>query len=256
MVKKSVYAIASLFLVTASPVFSSVIGITEYSSFISASEFGSTSLQHTGVGPGIDDYTGAGLDVVFTNSLGADNIGSVSWQITNSTGSVLNDVSFFGFLDAQIDEATNTFFNETASAAGFTLGSGSGDSQPDSFEIDEPGYLFGDIFTNLLNGSLDNTNALLGIEDDVSLALGFDVGTLLSDESILASFEISEIDNGGLYQYDAASDYGFYFLGVVSIIDDEIEIPNPSTLFLMSIGFLAIGGVKAGKHKRMGTKVC
>ncbi len=247
MYKKSVCAIASLFLVTASPVFSSVIGITEYSSFISASEFGSTSLQHTGVGFGVDDYTGAGLDVVFSNSLGADNIGSISWKITNSTGSTLNDVSFFGFLDAEIDEATTSYFNETASAAGLVLGAGSDDAQADSFEIDEPGYLFGDIFSNLLGGALDNTNALLGIEDDVSLALGFYLGTLLSTESIMASFEISEIDNGGLYQYDSASDYGFYFLGAVSIIDDAVEIPNPSTLFLMSLGLLAVRSVKTGK---------
>ena len=243
MYNKSINAVFSVFLMWV-PVsaFANMIDVVEYSSFIRASEFGSTSLQHTQVGYAVDEFSGAGLDVVFTNSLTTDNYGSVSWRMTNSTGMDLNDVWFYGFLDAHIDETATSFFNETGDAGSLVLGSGSGDVQADAWEIDEPGYLFGDIFTNLLSGSLDDTNALLGIEDDVSLALGFDIGTLLSSESILASFEISATNNGGLYHYDSVSDFGFYFTGSVSVLDSPVAgVSEPSSFFLMGLGFLLIG---------------
>jgi len=73
------------------------------------------------------------------------------------------------FVDHEIDEADNTFFNENGAAVN-TPAAGQ------SWEIDEPGYVFGDIYDNILAGSLDNTNAVpAGSENDVSMALGWDI---------------------------------------------------------------------------------
>ena len=119
------------------------------------------------------------------------------------------------------------------------MGSGSGDSLADAWEIDEPGYLFGDIYTNLLNGSLDNSNIFdPSFTDDVSLALGFDVGSLLAFETIVASFEISTTQGNGLYHYDPASNSGFYFSA--SLTKAPVNISLPSTLALFGVGILAI----------------
>ena len=241
MHKKNVCIIASVMLGVATSVSAGVVDIVEYSSFMRAAEFGPTSIQHTEIGYNYDDYTSAGLGVVFTNSLNADNYGYVSWEVSNFTGSALNNVWFYGFLDAQIDEVTTSFFNETGDTSSLVLGVGDGDMLADTWEIDEPGYLFGDVFTNLLNGGLDNSNGLLGREDDVSLALGFNVGTLLPSESISAGFNISKTDNGGLYQYDPASDFGFYFSGSVQVIPVVTKVPEPSTIFLLAMGALLLG---------------
>jgi hypothetical protein len=88
---------------------------------------------------------------------------------------------FFGlFVDHEIDEALNTFFNEYGSAAG---------APPAglSWEIDEPGYAFGNIFTNFAAGTLDNTTGVpAGAPDDVSMALGWSLVLAPGDRADIA----------------------------------------------------------------------
>ncbi|MDJ0848956.1 MAG: hypothetical protein QNK04_11300 [Myxococcota bacterium] len=79
----------------------------------------------------------------------------LSYTFRNDTGAAIADIKFLSFVDAEIDVARNAFFNELASTSG-VLASGQG------FEADEPGFLFGDIFDNLLLGDLDDTNASRG----------------------------------------------------------------------------------------------
>lgn len=235
--KSSGILIGLIFCFAAIPGKADIIDVAEYSAFINASEFGPGSLQHTDIGYSYDDFTASGLDVVFTNSLNSANRGTVTWSVTNTSGMDLTNVWFYGFLDAQIDEATTSFFNETVDSSNLTLGSGSSDNIADTWETDEPGFIFGDIFSNLLVGSLDNTNGTLGIEEDIALALGFDLGTLLSTQTLVATFEISDTNNGGLYQYDPLSGYGFYFNGFVDVVG-SVGVPEPPTLLLMMMGAL------------------
>ena len=68
------------------------------------------------------------------------------------TGAGIHNVLFF--LDIEIDEAINTFFNEFGSVIG-APGAGL------SWEIDEPGFGgFGDIYANFVAGALDSTNGV------------------------------------------------------------------------------------------------
>lgn len=75
--------------------------------------------------------------------------------------------SVLAFFDHEIDESINTFFNEyvpgdNALAAGQTA------------EVDEPGYVFGDIYDNFLDNTLCNcTDVTAGAPDDVSMGYGF-----------------------------------------------------------------------------------
>lgn len=69
------------------------------------------------------------------------------------------------FVDHELSETVNTFFNEVGEASG-TPAAGQ------SWEIDEPGFLFGDIFDNFLMGSLDNSVGTAGPED-ISMAMGW-----------------------------------------------------------------------------------
>jgi len=135
------------------------------------------------------------LQFGFSPNLSADATDlTLRYTFTNISATVLSDVQFLSFVDPEIDVATNTFFNEAGTVNG-SLGSGPGDAIPDSLEIDEPGFVFGDIFDNLLRGSLDNTNAIPAtFPEDVSLALGFQLGTLLPSEQ--ASIEILLSEDG------------------------------------------------------------
>jgi len=216
-----------------------VIDIFEFSSFINATELGSTSLRDTQIGPGSNEFGSAGLTTTFVNSLDADNFGTVSWSVSNTTGADLSNVWFSGFFDASIDELTNGFFNEQGSAAGLDLGAGSGDSLADSWEIDEPGFLFGDIYTNLIDNMLDNSIGFSGL-DDVALALGFNVGSLLVNETLVATFDVSAVDNGGLFQNDPTSNSGFYFTG--SIEKQAVAVTEPQSIALFVFGLIFLAG--------------
>jgi len=217
------------------------ITIFQYAAFINSPDLGTSSLEDTQVGLGFNEFSGAGLDITFSNSLNLDNFGNVSWQVSNNSGSDLTDVSFFAFLDADIDDSINTYFNESGALVS-VAGAGASDTAADFWEIDEPGFFFGDIFDNLLAGSLDNFNNVpAGLEDDVSLALGFEVGTLLAGQSLLASLEISLDNIGGLSHTDPNSNTTFFFNGTVAS-QDVNSIPEPEVLilFLTGLGSLLI----------------
>jgi hypothetical protein len=79
--------------------------------------------------------------------------------------------SVLAWFDHEIDETVNSAVNEFGSIEG-TLPTGSDPRL--QWEIDEPGYAFGDIYDNLINASLDNSNGVpAGSPDDVSVAMGW-----------------------------------------------------------------------------------
>ena len=214
------------------------ITIYQYSVFINSPDLGLSSFEDTQIDLELNasnNFADAGLDVTFNNSLNVDDIGNVSWRVVNNSGRDLTDVSFFGFLDADIDESINTFFNESGALVSIN-GAGASDTAADSWEIDEPGFVLGDIYDNILAGILDNLNAVTaGLEDDVSLALGFSIGTLLSGQSLLAKFDISLNNIGGLSHTDPDSNITFYFNGSVAL-QYVNDIPEPGIFLLFVTG--------------------
>jgi len=113
------------------------------------------------------------------------------------------------FVDHELDEALNTFFNELG-----TTGPGSPPAGS-SWEIDEPGFNGGNIYDHFLLGQLDNSVGRLA-PDDVSLALGWDF-ILTPGESAAVSFLVTEdradLGAGAFYlvQLDPDSGRALYF---------------------------------------------
>jgi len=231
------------------PVLAGPIAIDYLSAFIAVPQLNSNALEDTRIGFGFNEFEAAGLAVAFTDQLDADHYGSVTWTVTNATGQDLVDVRFFGFLDAEIDELTTSAFNEYGTLRRVD-GAGASDPDPDYWEIDEPGFSFGDIYTNLLAGALDNANAVpAGAAWDVSLALGFQVGDLLADQRLVATFEISDQDIGGLSHTDAFSNTTLFFNGSVQI-QPAARIPEPHALGLFGLGLMGLAGAVARRAAR------
>jgi hypothetical protein len=179
----------------------------------------------------------AGIAYSFSTELSPDETDlTLRYEFTNTTGGTLLDVWFFSFVDAEIDVAINDYFQE----AGFQFGSpGAGPSDPDAdaWEIDEPGYVFGDIFSNLLNGNLDNTNAVpLGSPDDASLAIGFALGDLphngIATIDVMLSEEGNTIGSLGLQHFDT----GEGSFDTLTLSGAAVVVPEPDAWFLAVVG--------------------
>jgi len=138
--------------------------------------------------------------------------------------------SIGAFFDHEIDQRVNTYFNEYGTVTGTP-------AKELSWEIDEPGYVFGDIYDNFLAGSLDNINAVpFGADDDVSLAFFWDFD-LLHNEHARIRFHLSETEpltNFFLSHYDPHTEYELHASTTLEVI------PEPTTLMLLGLGIFGL----------------
>jgi hypothetical protein len=150
-------------------------------------------------------------------------LGTLTWT-TNNVGAN----KFIAFFDHEIDEGTNTFFNEFGSVSG-APGAGQ------SWEIDEPGYVFGDIYDNFLAATLDNTNGVPdSAPDDVSMAMGWDFLLKPGETAAISLYLSGTAPGSGFYleQFDPDSQASIF---LSSSLDIQ-PIPLPGAVYLMGSG--------------------
>jgi hypothetical protein len=196
-----------------------------------------------------------------TGSL-TDGLGTLTW-----TTSDVGDHTIISFFDHEIIEDMNTFFNEFGAENG-TPAAGQ------TWEIDEPGYVFGDIYENTTGWNeldfdytspvgLDNTNNVpAGLEDDVSMAMGWDF-TLGTDETATIEFILSlSAPASGFYLAHTDPDTidvatggiaptTIYFSSSLDITGGggpgPQPIPEPGIIFLLGTGLAGIVGLARKK---------
>jgi len=213
-----------------SSLYAGVIELEELGLFVNANGW-TESAGDMQIGDPLNNFGSRGLGISYSSSLNSENVGTVTWRVENNSGVTLNDVRVFSYLNADIDFSTNTFYNEHASYIGNT--------SAQSFEIDEPGYVFGDIFQNLLAGSLDNSNAITSQSpEDVSFALGFNLGDFGIGSWFEATVEISLSDIGGIEHID--SDSNFSFFSNTFLTRSAVAVSEPSVLSLFFVGVLVV----------------
>jgi len=193
--------------------------------------------------PPAGDPTPAGVNTgAFNTSTG---MGDLKITVTGAGSHYVG-----AFFDHEIDELVNTFFNETGANDGVAAAG-------QSWEIDEPSFVNGDIFENLQVGALDNGigTSVYGntaFPDDVSLAMAWDF-TLAAGETGIINFLISNVapTSGGLVLSltDPDSQYTLY---LASNLHKQggggPAIPEPATVVLYGLG-LALAAV-AGARRR------
>jgi len=163
------------------------------------------------------------------------------------------------FVDHELSEATNTFFNETGSASGALAAGQTWEIDEPGFDVDDPGdpdddYLGnpGDIYWNLLDSyDLDVVSFLdngIGEDywdpsnprtfpNDVSMAIGWEF-TVDAGFPVIVGFELSDtVVPGGFYltQYDPDSDEHVYFSSDLTVV------PVPGAVLLGAIGLSFTG---------------
>jgi hypothetical protein len=184
----------------------------------------------------------------FTASLNSQNLGAISATYTNAGTTALSNVRLVAFADLDIERNNNGFSNEFGNFVSLATppGAPAGAIAATSWEIDEPGFLFGDILTNTMNAALDNFNAVPNsTPDDVSLALQFPVGALAPGQLFNAQLRLDTTNIGGLRQTDPDSSITIFFNGFVAKSSapppappppPTPEIPSPSSLPLLLLG--------------------
>ncbi|MBU4261895.1 MAG: PEP-CTERM sorting domain-containing protein [Proteobacteria bacterium] len=171
-------------------------------------------------------------------------LGTLTWST-----SVVGSHSFLAFFDYEIDEGINTYFNENAEAVNV------GDAAAgQSWEIDEPGFVFGDIYDNLVAGTLDGLNGVPdSAPDDVSWAMGWDF-ILGADETATITLSLSDtapVSGFYLAQFDPDSQESIYFFSSLDISGGGTEpVPEPATMLLMGTGLAGLLGIGRKKMKK------
>lgn len=146
--------------------------------------------------------------------------------------------SLLAFFDFEIAASSNTYFNEFGSATGSPVSS-------QSWQIDEPGFLFGTIYDNFLDDSLNNTNSLpQHASDDVSFALGWSFELLENESAELSLFASDTAPLEGFFlshsDLDANINQSIYFWGELNISSIPVSVPEPSSFALLLVGLVGL----------------
>ena len=122
-------------------------------------------------------------------------------------------------------------------------------------EIDEPEYVFGDIYTNFTAGTLDDSNGVPSSSpDDVSMALLWNF-LLAAGETATLTFTVTDVAPlSGFYlsQTDPDSPYAIYMTGGLGITGGPVGVPEPTSLIILAAGLagLAAASLRSRSSRR------
>jgi hypothetical protein len=157
----------------------------------------------------------------------ATGLGVVQVEYNDSPGAH----AVLAFFDHDIDAATNTFFNEIGGVVGTPVAG-------ESWEVDEPGFVLGDLYENFVSATLDeavgmSVHGTTTFPDDVALALGWQFDLAPGEAaSLLFSVDTAMPPGFHLFHSDPDSGETLYVTSTLRVI------PEPGTGVLIAGGLM------------------
>ena len=217
--KKSLVLVAAMAAANAMPVNAAVIGLFEWGVNID----GNTACDSLiGPSPSCGSATlPAEVDASGFNF--TSGLGTISYTITG-----IGDHHTSLYVDHEILDVNNSFFNEFGATGGMVMGQ--------SWQIDDP-FGVGDIFGNFLASSLNNTNGVPSGDNDVAMALAWDftLGAGIGvGETATVNFLMSEVlptDGFFLSLTDTDTFQTVYYSSTLDILPNPVPVPGALLLF-------------------------